>query len=58
MKLKFQIQYDKIYAYFKNTTEPFDDLNWNGNILIVYNENQAIEEYTYSDLTKMISNFQ
>ena len=33
MELKLQSQYDKIYAYFKSTSEAFDDLNWDGIVL-------------------------
>jgi hypothetical protein len=45
-----QIQYEKIYSYFKTTTEPFDSLEWNGKILEVWNENKIIEKYSLKDL--------
>ncbi len=58
MESKLQTQYDKIYTYFKSTSEPFDDLQWEGNILMVYHEDEVIEEYTYSDLLEIIPDFQ
>ena len=36
MTLNFQKQYDLIYAFFKTTTEPFSDLDWDGETLSVY----------------------
>lgn len=32
----FQYQYDRIHSFFKTTTEPFDDLDWDGENLLVY----------------------
>jgi len=48
-----QFQDDKIYSYFKTTTEPFDFLEWDGNILNVWNKDKIIEVYTYKDLRKL-----
>ena len=48
-----QFQGDKIYSYFKTTTEPFDFLEWDGNILNVWNKDKIIEVYTYKDLRKL-----
>lgn len=45
-----QTQYEKIYSYFKITTEPFDFLEWDGKILNVWNNNKIIEIYKYKDL--------
>lgn len=51
MKYKtLQFQYDKIYSYFKNTTEPFDFLDWDGRILKVWQDDTVIEIYTLKDL--------
>lgn len=47
---KLQTEYDKIYAYFKKTCEPFDLLDWDGKILNVWNNNKLVEVYKYSDL--------
>jgi len=41
-----QSQYDKIYYYFKVTTEPFDFLEWDGDILQVWKDNKIIETYS------------
>jgi len=49
-----QNQYDKIYSYFKNTTESFDSLEWNGKILEVWNEDMVTEIYKYKDLKNLI----
>jgi hypothetical protein len=57
MELNIQRQYEIIYSFFKTTTEPFDDLEWDGNKLVVYFENEKIEEYSYFDLKQMITNF-
>jgi hypothetical protein len=45
-----QIQYDKIYFYFKTTTEPYDYLEWDGLVLKVWNEDRIAETYKYKDL--------
>lgn len=53
---KLQIQYDKIYSYFKSTTEMFDSLEWNGKILEVWNKNKITETYKYKDFRNLIKN--
>jgi len=53
---KLQIQYDKIYSYFKNTTELFDYLEWDGVVLKVWNENKVMEIYKYKDFRNLILN--
>ncbi len=53
---KLQIQYDKIYSYFKNTTELFDYLEWDGVVLRVWNNNKVMETYKYKDFRKLIKN--
>lgn len=45
-----QSQYDRIYSYFKTTTEPFDFLEWDGRVAMVWNEDKIIEEYSLEDL--------
>lgn len=52
--LELQSQYDKIYSYFKNTCEHFDFLEWDGNILEVWDHENIIEIYSYKDLKKII----
>lgn len=48
-----QIQYNKIYAFFRNTTEYFDYLDWNGENLYVWENNEIIEQYSFKDLKKV-----
>lgn len=55
---KLQLQYDKIYSYFKTTTEPFDYLEWNGKVLEVVNKDIIIEKYLLKDLKNLIFNFE
>ena len=47
---KLQSQYDKIYSYFKNTTEPFDFLEWDGKLLTVWLQDEVVEKYSAQDL--------
>lgn len=51
---KLQSQYDKIYSYFRTTTEPFDYLEWDGKVLEVVNKDITIEKYLLKDLKKLI----
>ena len=51
-----QNQYDKIYSYFKTTTESFDSFEWDGKILSVINNNMVVEIYKYKFLKKIIKN--
>jgi len=53
---KLQSQYDKIYFYFKGTTEPFDFLDWNGKILAVWLNNNIVEKYSARDLSFILKN--
>jgi len=50
----FQSQYDKIYSYFKTTTESFYFLEWDGKVLQVWNNNMVIEVYSLKDLSFML----
>jgi len=54
MKKTIQQQYDIICQYFKSTTEPFDELDWDGINLIVLLKNVEIEQYLLSDLQELI----
>jgi len=47
---ELQSWYDKIYSYFKNTTEPFDFLEWDGKLLTVWFNDKIIERYSIDDL--------
>lgn len=49
-----QFQYDRIYSYFKTTTEPFDFLDWDGKILQVWNDDAMVEEYCLENLNFML----
>jgi len=51
---KLQSQYDKIYSYFRTTTEPFDYLEYEGDGLQVWNGCAVTERYTKKDLKELI----
>jgi hypothetical protein len=55
MEMKLQKDYDLIYSFFKTTTEPFDDLEWDGKTLNVWLNEKIIERYTYKDLIELIN---
>jgi len=55
--LTLQTQYDKIYSYFRTTTEPLDSLKWDGRVLRVWYKNSIVEIYRHADLTKLIEGF-
>ncbi len=48
-----QSQDDKIYSYFKATTEPFDFLEWDGKILQVWNDDIVVEIYSLKDFNSI-----
>ena len=52
-----QVQYEKIHSYFKTTTEPFDFLERNGNVLNVWFQDTVVEKYGYADLSELIEGF-
>lgn len=47
---EIQLEYDKIYSYFKTTCEPFDFLEWNGRIFNIWNKEKIVEIYRYKEL--------
>ena len=47
---KIQLEYDKIYSYFRTTCEAFDLLEWDGKTLNVWYKGSLIEVYRYKDL--------
>ena len=51
-----QYQYDRIYSYFKTTCEFFDFLEWDGQILQVWKDENVIEKYLLKDLKNLIFN--
>ena len=51
---KLQIQDDKIYSYFRTTTELFDYLEYEGNDLQVWNGDVVVEKYSLKDLEELI----
>ena len=53
MNYSIQLEYDKIYSYFKTTCERFDALDWDGKILNVWFKNKVVETYKYDDLKKI-----
>ena len=54
MEVDIQKQYDLIRSYFKTTTEPFDELDWDENLLLVWLDDEVIERYTYEELKELI----
>ena len=48
--MKLQEEYDRIYSFFKRTSEPFYELDWNGEILEVVLNDAVIETYSFEDL--------
>ncbi len=54
---RLQRQYDLIQQYFKTTTEPYDNLEWDGKNLYACLSGKMIETYTYSDLANLVHNF-
>ena len=57
MEINLQEQYDKIYSYFKTTTEPFDEIDWNGKSLTVILRSKVVEVYLLDDLKRIIKGF-
>ncbi len=49
-----QRQYDLIQRYFKTTTEPYDTLEWDGEVLHVCLDGNTIETYTHAELASII----
>lgn len=54
MEVNLQEKYDKIYSFFKSTTEPFDSLEWDGATLLVILEGDVIEKYKMEELSEFI----
>jgi len=48
-----QNQYDKIYSFFKTTTDYFDYLDWNGKLLYIWRNGEIIEKYSLKILKKL-----
>jgi hypothetical protein len=44
-----QSELDTIQRWLKNGDD-YEDWNWDGNVLTIYNSNGGVEEYTYQDL--------
>lgn len=50
-----QSQYDKIYSYFRTTCEPFDFLDWDGDVLEVWSKDSKVEVYLVKELEEVFS---
>lgn len=50
-------QFNTIDYYFRKTSEPYDDWDWDGKELTIWYDGQVIERYSYQDLSKIIKNF-
>ncbi|MDR3285959.1 MAG: hypothetical protein LBT27_00775 [Prevotellaceae bacterium] len=55
--MDIQSQYDKIYIWFKTSTEFFDNIEWDGKTCSVILNNTVVEEYILPDLKEMIPDF-
>jgi hypothetical protein len=44
-----QYSYDRIYSFFKTTSEPFDFLEWDGKVISVIYNNAVVETYGIND---------
>lgn len=49
-KVDLQREYDLIYSFFRTTTEPYDDLEWDGEVLNVWYKDEVIEKYSFREL--------
>ena len=45
-----QLNYNKVYSFFKSACEPFDEIEINGDIVNVIFNNNIIETYYLKDL--------
>lgn len=52
---KLQTQYDQIYSFFKHTTPFYDDLDWDGEVLLVWFKDEVIERYTLDELKEIFA---
>ena len=56
MNKSLQYNYDLIFSFFKTTTEPYDELEWDGNTLNVWLDDKKVEQYTLYELKELIYN--
>ncbi|MEK7448928.1 MAG: hypothetical protein AAB019_05520 [Planctomycetota bacterium] len=52
-----QLQLDLITRFLHYTTEPFDDWNWDGKMLVIWLNDEPIERYLLSDVREFIKGF-
>ena len=50
-------QHNLIERYFHFTTEGYSHLDWDGNELLVFFNNEIIERYSKKDLKEIIEDF-
>lgn len=55
--MRLQYQWNKIHRFFKTTSEPYDHLDWDGDTLHVWLNDDIIETYSYNDLCEIIEDF-
>lgn len=48
-----QKQYNNVYSFFKNTSESFDFIEWDGKEAILFFNDKIIEKYSFEDLKEM-----
>ncbi len=54
---QLDIEVGLIHGWLKDTTEPFDDWDWNGRELTLFLDNDPIEKYTRETLAEAIPGF-
>ena len=54
---QLEIETCLIESWLKNTTEPFDDWDWDGTVLTLFLRNESIEKYTRETLATIIQGF-
>ena len=54
---QLEIETRLIESWLKDTTEPFDDWDWDGTVLTLFLRNEPIEKYTRETLTTIIQGF-
>jgi hypothetical protein len=51
---KQQIILDAIQFWLADTTEPYDDWDWDGEFLTIFVSDKEIEKYSFEDLQSVI----
>lgn len=55
---KQQIILDAIQLWLADTTEPYDDWDWDGEFLTIFVDDEEMEKYSLEDLQSIIPSLQ